>query len=461
MSTRNLESLIHRHLDDVATREEVAELSQQLESDAETRLTYLRLARIHATLAADEFDTSFMQESENRFLDLMKQLDTFDKRRRFHRIVVSVAAVAAVIVLIASTLDFRPQSQPQIATIESLTGSARWTGAGGQVVDDLQSGRALTGGTIECLSVDSSADLDFPDGSTVTISGVSVLTISDNGHKELHLREGNLSATVTSQPEGRPLRLLTPTAELEVLGTQFDVIAADTQTKITVNEGLVRVTRLMDGKFTDVKSAHSLVATIEAREPLVAIAIQEPLHVWKANLGQDKTTGDWLPIAHALRIEIGREIEAGELDTDRAKEVYFNRLEKFGDDDGFLKAVPRRTGRKEQPLFYLISLNIPQRQDGPVLLSDSSRLRVMGRSKVPQEVTFSLAARNHDRTIAGRFGVTRRVEGTFDIEIDVAELRGLGDGTSAVGLEAFVVDCFSNETGLALSHVELLGPEKN
>ena len=460
MSTRDLESLIHRHLDDVATREEVAELSQQLESDAETRLTYLRLARIHATLAADDLDTSSMQESENRFLDLMKQLDTFDRRRRFHRIVVSVAAVAAVIVLIASTLDFRPQSQPQIAAMTFIDGPVRWTGGGGQVLDDIEAGRKLTGGTLESLTVDSSASFEFRDGSTVTISGLSVLTISDNGHKELHLREGNLSATVEPQPEGRPLRLLTAAAELEVLGTQFDVIAADTQTKITVNEGLVRVTRLTDGKFTDVKSAHSLVATIEAREPLVAIAMREPVRVWKANLGQDKTVGDWLPIAHALRIEIGLEVRAGELDADQAKEVYFKRLEKFEDDDGFLKAVPRRTRREEHPVIYLISLNIPQRQSGPVLLSERSWLRVMGRSEIPQEVTFSLAARNHDRTVAGRYGVKQRVEATFDIEIEVSELRELGDGTSAVGLEAFVLDCFANEPGLELAHVELLGPEE-
>jgi hypothetical protein len=73
-------------------------------------------------------------------------------------------------------------------------------------------------------------------------------------------------------------------------------------------------------------------------------------------------------------------------------------------------------------------------------------------------VTFSLAARSHDRSIMGRYGVTRRVEATFDIEIEITELKQLGDGTSAVGLEAFVLDCFSNETGLELSHVELLGP---
>jgi len=458
MSSRDWESLIHRHLDGVATSEEVAELSERLESDTLARLRYLRVARIHATLAADDFDEPSMRESENRFSDLMEQLVAFDKRRRFHRFVISVAAVAAMITLIAGIYIYRPRVEPRIATITLVDGAIRWTGDGGQVSDNVGPDRELTGGTLESLSADSSATFEFRDGSAVTISGPSALTISDDGRKELHLREGNLSATVTPQPKGKPLRLLTPTAELEVLGTQFDVTAADTQTKITVNEGLVRVTRLTDGKFTDVKAAHSLVATIEAREPLVAIALEKPVSAWKANLPKDMTWGDWQPIAEALRIEIAQEIEAGELDAAQAREVYFKRLAKFGDDDGFLQAHPRRTGHDEPPVIYLITLDIPQRQSGPVLLAEGSRLRVKGRSRRPNEVTFSLAARSHDRSIMGRYGVTRRVEATFDIEIEVTELKQLGDGTSAVGLEAFVLDCFSNETGLELSHVELLGP---
>ena len=443
--------LINGYCNGSLTDDDFSELESRLRESPELRQLLIEYRSIESAMPS-ALASGTLEKSE---------ASATKKSRIIRQLKIALLAMAAGLLLMFGLYFLRPSSEPQIATARSLTGSVRWTGPGGQVVEDVQAGRALTGGTIECLAVDSSADLDFPDGSTVSISGVSVLTISDDGHKKLHLREGNLSATVKSQPEGKPLRMLTPTAELEVLGTQFDVTASETQTKITVNEGLVRVKRLTDGKFTDVKADHSLVATIEAQEPLVAIAMREPVSVWKANLGQDKTVGDWLPIAHALRIEIGLEVRAGELDADRAKEVYFKRLEKFEDDDGFLKAVPRRTGRKEQPLVYLISLNIPQRQDGPVLLSDSSRLRVMGRSKVPQEVTFSLAARNHDRTIAGRYGVTRRVEGTFDIEIDVAELRELGDGTSGVGLEAFVLDCFSNETGLALSHVELLGPEEN
>ena len=448
--SRHDQDLVNGYCSGSLSKAEFAELENRLRESREMRRLLIEYRSIEAGLPS-AIAAGRDEQVELRF----EKKSSSIRGLRF-----ALLATAAGFLLMFGLNILGPGSEPQLATLDSLTGSVRWTGTGGQVVDDVQSGRALTGGTIECLSADSSANLEFPDGSTVTISGMSALTISDDGRKELHLRDGNLSATVTSQPEGRPLRLLTPTAELEVLGTQLDVTAADTQTKITVNEGLVRVTRLTDGKFTDVKSAHSLVATIEAREPLVAIAMREPVRVWKANLGQDKTAGDWLPIAHALRIEIGREIEAGELDADRAKEVYFKRLEKFEDDDGFLTAVPRRTGREEQPVIYLISLNIPQRQSGPVLLSDSSRLRVMGRSKIPQEVTFSLAARNHDRTVAGRYGVKQRVESTFDIEINISELRELGNGTSAVGLEAFVLDCFANEPGLELAHVELLGPEE-
>ena len=54
MNTRDWESTIQRHLDGTASSEEVAELSGQLESDANTRKLYLQMARIHATLAADE-----------------------------------------------------------------------------------------------------------------------------------------------------------------------------------------------------------------------------------------------------------------------------------------------------------------------------------------------------------------------------------------------------------------------
>ncbi len=461
MSSRDWESLIHRHLDGVATSEEVAELSERLESDAETRLMYLRLARIHATLSADDFDEPSIQESENRFSDLMEQFEALDKRRRFHRFVASVAAVAAVITLMAGLYIFRPRIEPRIATISSINGAIRWTGAGGQVYDNVEPGRELTGGTLESLSVDSSAAFEFRDGSAITIFGLSVLIISDDGQKELHLRKGNLSATVEPQPQAKPLRLLTPAAVLEVLGTQFDVTADANQTKVTVNKGLVRTTRLTDDKSVDVEAAHSVVVTIEARKTLAATPLEKPTRVWKANLLKDKGQGKWVSAGQALRMEIGRAVEAGKITREQIREVYGERLANLREDEGFLRAIPRRTGREDVRVNYRVSLNVPHRQEGPILLAEGGRFRIQGRVKTSGEVMFGLGAANRDRSISGRFMASRQVESDFDIEIRVAEFqqrRRGDDAVSAVGLEVFAWFCFATEPGLEITHVELLAP---
>lgn len=123
---------------------------------------------------------------------------------------------AALIVIAASVFFLLPTTGPEvvppattIATLEKLDGAVQWTGNGGQVSFDLESGQQLTGGTLESLSVDSSAELRFHDGSAVTVFGAFTLTISDRGQKKLHLRRGNLSAAVEKQPSGKPLLVLT------------------------------------------------------------------------------------------------------------------------------------------------------------------------------------------------------------------------------------------------------------
>jgi hypothetical protein len=54
MNPTELEALINRHLDGVATEAEVAALSRELEQDEAGRRRYLGLAQLHATLAASE-----------------------------------------------------------------------------------------------------------------------------------------------------------------------------------------------------------------------------------------------------------------------------------------------------------------------------------------------------------------------------------------------------------------------
>ena len=373
------------------------------------------------------------------------------------RLKIALLAMAAVLVLMFGLYSLRPNREPQIATLRSLAGPVRWTAAGGKVVDDVQAGHALTGGTFECVS---SAVLEFLDGSTVTVSGGAVLTISDDGRKELHLRGGRLSATVTSQPEGKPLRLLTATAELEVLGTQFDVIVADTQTKVTVCEGLVGVKRLTDGAFAEVSEAHALVVTIEAQEQLVATPISAPLHAWVANLAKDKMHGEWVSAGHALEVEIRRAIEAGEITRDEIQQVYGDRLHSVHEHGGFLRASPRRIGNGGR-IDYFASLRVSHRQNGPIRRVEGSRFQIQGKVVQPCDVLFGFSAANRDKTINGEFAARRRIESNFEVEIPVAEFQHDLSGGRAVSAEQLDFStwwCSTRKPGLQITHVELVAP---
>ena len=71
--------------------------------------------------------------------------------------------------------------------ITELNGSLQWTGSSGRVDGDLVVGDVLQGGTLDSLSANSWATLEFDDGSRVTISGKSSLAVSAERRKELHL----------------------------------------------------------------------------------------------------------------------------------------------------------------------------------------------------------------------------------------------------------------------------------
>lgn len=66
------------------------------------------------------------------------------------------------------------------------------------------------------------------------------------------LEAGELSAVVSPQPPGAPLRVTTPDASLEVLGTRFRVAVAPGSTGLSVEEGRVALTGTDDGERIEV-----------------------------------------------------------------------------------------------------------------------------------------------------------------------------------------------------------------
>ena len=261
---------------------------------------------------------------------VMRQLPPEKTKQAHMHVGKWLAALTAAILLLAGAYFLAPRAGSEIATITELNGALQWTGDGGRVVRDLEAGSLLDGGTLESLSADSWAVLMFHDGSTVTLSGRSTLTISEGKQKELHLREGNVSASVTPQRNGNPMLIHTPTAKLEVLGTRLDVEAEVSSTTLHVNEGQVRVTRLADGRVVEVGADQQVVASASRLTEFKAAPRPASVNSWQSSLPAGAGYGQWVP--------------------DR------------GDGEGSLRTAPMLLNYQEEPItLYVASLPVLSR----------------------------------------------------------------------------------------------------
>lgn len=349
-----------------------------------------------------------------------------------------MVALAAVIALLAGVASLMlPEEDRTIMRLSDMNGSFRWTGDGGRVVDGLESGAALTGGTLEALTSDASAVLVFHDGSRVTVSGQASLTVADFGQKVLRLQSGVLSAEVAKQPKGQPMRILTPSAETEVVGTRLDVDADLLATRVTVNEGRVRVTRLADGTVREVAADQLVVAKLESSTPFEVKPRGDHTDSWRSTLPKDIRYGKWLPGTNG--------------------------------GPGLVSAEPqlwKPDAHTDPVLQHFTLLRVSSGESPPAWLGADSRIRVRGRLQSSQAVFFGFTAHHAKGGFAGRYVTLRKIEvgsdagGSFDIEIPVASFKK-GEPSfpaSPIGGELFDWFAFTRQgdVGLKIERVELL-----
>lgn len=438
--------LLLRYLDGNLLPEEQARVADLLRCDPEARAFLREVAEQAVTVA----DAERVEEHRRRELGARREWagnrrEALSRiggsRTRFARWPWAVAA-AAVVALIASVVLLRPKAEIEIVRITELNGAVRWTGGGGRVVPALNVGRSLPGGTLEPLSADSWAELTFRDGSTVTVSGQSVLTISEYRQKELHLRSGNLSASIIPQPDGKPMLIHTPTARLEILGTQLNVEAELSSTMLSVNAGSVRVTRLADGSVAEVRAEQQVVASADRHAELTVNRRPGPVTAWQSNLPTDRLHGNWL---------------SGP-----------------GNSNGGLRTAPMLWGDPEKPItLYLVSLSVSRDRPTPVLLTSGTKFRIRGQIESAGNVFFGFTTRHVNGGFAGKFLVERHFEvvqeagKSLDIQLRLEDFRPQEEKliekypeafpASPVGLELFDWWCctINEDAGLKITHVEL------
>ncbi len=438
MKTEHWEPIIAKHLDGVATAEEVADLSTAIESDESAKVVYLRMARVHAGLATSRVGSgNIVYLAENRSFWRAGWM--------------KIAALVALGLTVFSTFWFGGNP---IATITKLEGVVRWTGADGKEAYLDKPGVSLSGGTLETLTPDSTMTMHFEDGTTIAVSGRSNLLFSDQEGKFLSLREGMLFADVVPQASGRPLRLNTTSAELTILGTRFEVVADESETQLRVRQGQVEFLRVSDSDSVEVPAGYRTQASYALQTSLEVTVIPGPVWTWTADLRSDVDHGRWVPMEAILRIELGRDIESGLVQEKDANEVYAGRLANVRKGSGVIFAEPVRNQRQT---LYFCSFSLQRHALGSVLLSEKARFRVQGKASSPSEIRIGVMATSPERSSPGRFTVERQVEGDFDIEVPVHELHTATQ--RAVGFELLSWFCFTTqrEAKLAITGVEIIG----
>lgn len=435
-------------LDESGMQELQTLLEQNAEFVKEATDTY-QLHRLLGVLANEGTGDAFVRETMERLpsaktqfvSSVMRQVSP--ARRTIesgHWKLLALSTVAAGLAVLATGLWFmRSEPMPNIVRVSAMGGSFLWTGDGGQVVNSIVSGSELGGGTLEGLAPDSWAQLQFlNDGTTVTLSGKSLLTFSEYSQKELHLREGNISADVAKQPTGRPMLIHTRSATLEVLGTKFDVQAQLTSTKLNVSQGKVRLKRLHDGSSLDVPAKHRAVAAADLALNLEQVP--ESVSHWQSNIpaGPENLLGKWLP--------------ATEASPARLRNV------------PLVVEIPN----KDPLTIYIAALPISNGAGGPVRLESNADFQVSGELNGESDVFLGIHVVDDDGNFAGKFlaytKVTPNSEGQFAVTLPASQfaldvtLREYKDQLPDSPVNFIVKDCWCftlAQSGLALEEVEL------
>ena len=393
-----LDMLLNRLVDGELTAAETKQLNDILRDEPAAHDEYHTFMDVHEALAEQLAMPDFTA---------MDKVIVPQPQPSYLKPLLAMAALVMIGFFINALVTQPPAQQPSplavaeapkpIATIKALSGSLIYTGDRGVVRKDLKEGDSLQGGTIEGMTPDAWFQLEFSDGSTVMISGVSMLTFSDEGQKKLRLKEGGFSADVNPQPEGKPMLVLTRTALFEVMGTRFSVDAAPTVATLTVSQGRVRATRLSDSKSVEVTAQHRVVAS--QNYDMIPERLPDSVFNWQSRFEKGKKggNGDWVPAQ--------------------------------GSEPAHLKAIPYTIDAKldpQQRTLYTISTRVTQEDSPSVILKPGSRIRIQGKMDIPHAIWFGVTLRRSDGGFAGHFQIILPAERfrageTFDVTLNPEE----------------------------------------
>lgn len=455
---KNLYTLLSSLVDESITQDGINELESILDGNPEAQKIYLHFIGLHQDL-----------QNNNKTASL-KSNKTYSNSRW-------IIGVAALFVVFFTGLFFvltnngLKENNYAFAEVIAFDGLVEWRDSVSGKEQKFDVGKKLGSGTIECLSANSWAEIKYFDGTSLIVSGFSELALSDNnGAKLIDLLRGDLSVDAKPQPKGKPMKVISPGARAEVLGTQFNVVAGADSTRYIVNEGLVKVRRTYDGSVQEVPANHFVVARQGQTEEFKSLPRINHEQEWKSELPRDMRWGELIKSTNITSINPAIKALSEYSSTAQRILAPYNLRTK--------PCILREKGKSPE-LLFCAALGVSSSGDRPIVVDENAKFLVKGlidRSMfgVDDANSFFMGLTTHHPTggFAGKFVTKRNIsfnpEGRnnkFEIEIPVKDFWKIKKGYRtdklipklSIGLELSDVWFVAYQNiGLEINSVEII-----
>ena len=455
---KNLYTLLSSLVDESITQDGINELESILDGSSEAQKIYLHFIGLHQDL-----------QNNNKTASL-KSNKTYSNSRW-------IIGVAALFVVFFTGLFFvltnngLKENNYAFAEVIAFDGLVEWRDSVSGKEQKFDVGKKLGSGTIECLSANSWAEIKYFDGTSLIVSGFSELALSDNnGAKLIDLLRGDLSVDAKPQPKGKPMKVISPGARAEILGTQFNVVAGADSTRHIVNEGLVKVRRTYDGSVQEVPANHFVVARQGQTEEFKSLPRINHEQEWKSELPRDMRWGELIKSTNITSINPAIKALSEYSSTAQRILAPYNLRTK--------PCILREKGKSPE-LLFCAALGVSSSGDRPIVVDENANFLVKGlidRSMfgVDDANSFFMGLTTHHPTggFAGKFVTKRNIsfntEGRnnkFEIEIPVKDFWKIKKGYRtdklipklSIGLELSDVWFVAYQNiGLEINSVEII-----
>ena len=173
-----------------------------------------------------------------------------------------------------------------IASIQQIAGHITVTTPNGRVRNLLADPSVLSGDTLTTDQIHSATKLTFKDSTQLAIGNNSSIHFQQVNAKYFAMNKGKLEASVRPQPKGRPMRIFTPNALIQVVGTKFTLDVTPDHTELCVTQGTVKIQRSQSDTWINVPAGQRIAISNANTQQLVTSDIPQPSNTWSQQLNK-------------------------------------------------------------------------------------------------------------------------------------------------------------------------------